>query len=175
MARKSIVQIVKPPITWILIADAKQAQVYTRHRIEKIIPIDRNSKHHPFAEIITHAPLPLAGMQWEAESPKVYDVDPKQLGKVHESANPARHMTEPRIDVHDEIREHFARLVSGQLNRAEEEKRFDRLVLVAPARMLGEIKKYLNEKSLKKVVAEMHKDLTHYEGDALAEHLGGFA
>jgi protein required for attachment to host cells len=41
------------------------------------------------------------------------------------------------------------------------DRQFDRLVLIAPATMLGGIKKHLNEKILKLVVAEMPKDLTH--------------
>ena len=175
MTRRKAALIARPPITWILVADGRQAQVYTRRKIEKLMPLANNSRRNRFEEIIAHAPAPVFGMHWEAESEDIYDIERGQVGRVQESANSARHMAEPRLDVHEEIKHHFARTVAEKINKAQEKESFDRLVLVAPAKMMGVIKKHLKGKTLKKVVAELPKDLTHYDGEALAHHLEDIA
>jgi len=173
MTRRKAVPIVKSPVTWILVADSRKAQVYTRERVEKLIPLERRSRRNQFAEIIAHEPIPVSDMKWEAESASRYEVGRNATGMVFESASTARHMSEPHINVRDEIRGHFARTIADHLDRARGEKLFDRLVLVAPPKMMGELKKCLSAKVLKAIAAEMPKDLTHYEGDELVEHLGG--
>jgi protein required for attachment to host cells len=172
MAGKRALQVEKSPITWILVADARNAQVYTRQKVEKHIPLAGNARHEHFEEIISHEPLPVSGMKWKAEPASEYEKG-RNAGRVFESAGHTRHTGEPHMNVHDEIRIHFARTIAAELNHTREEKAYDRLVLIAPAKMLGEIKKYLNDKVLKRIVAEMPKDLTHYEGHALAAHLDG--
>lgn len=172
MTRRRAVQIVKPLITWILVADAKQAQIYIRQKIEKLVPLAGNSRRNQFAEVIAREPVPVPGMKWEAESAEQYEVGRNATGMVFESVNSARSMSEPHMDVHEEIKDRFAKTIAEQLNHAKTEKSFDRLVLIAPAKMLGEIKKHLDEKVVKCVAAEMPKDLTHFDTQALANHLG---
>ena len=145
--------------------------IYTRQKVEKVIPLERRSRRNQFAEAIASEPVPVPGMKWEAESADQYETGRDRLGRVQESANSAHHMAEPRMNVHEEIREHFACTIAAALTRAREDKAFDRLVLVAAPKMLGEIKKHLDAKILKCVAAEMPKDLTHYEGEELLQHL----
>jgi protein required for attachment to host cells len=175
MTRRTSVAIVKPPVTWILVADSRQAQVYVRHRTEKSIPLAGNSRRNQFEEIIAHAPVPVTGMKWVAESTDQYKVSRDRLGRVQESANSAHHMSEPRIDVKEEIREHFARTIAQELYRAREAKAFDRLVLIAAPKMLGEIKKHLDKKIAKLIMAEMPKDLAHYDSEEVTEYLNNIA
>lgn len=171
MTRRKAIPIIKPPVTWILVADARQAQIYMRQKIERQVPRIGNYRRNPFEEIIAHAPVPVDGMTWEAESADEYETGRNQTGMVFESTGSARSMSEPHIEVRDEIRNHFARAIANRMIHEYEEKSFDRLVLIAPAKMLGEIKKHLDAKTLKSIAAEMPKDLTHYEGEALAKHL----
>ena len=141
------------------------------HALEKLIPLAGNSRRNQFEEVIAHQPLPVPGMKWEAESVDQYEVGRNKTGMVFESAGSARSMSEPHMDVRDEIRNHFARKVAGHINQAQAAKSFDRLVLVAAPKMLGEIKKHLYAQALKSVAAEMPKDLMHYEGEELLQHL----
>lgn len=175
MTHRQAVPVVKPPVTWILVADGRQAQLYTRQKVEKMIPLAGNSRRGHFAETTSHEPVPIPGMKWEAESPDQYEVGRNATGMVFESSGGARHMSEPHMDVREEIKIHFARAIAEQLNQALSKKAFDRLVLIAPARMLGEIKKHLDKKVIKQITAEMPKDLTHCNGPALAEHLESIA
>ena len=73
MTRRNPVQIAKPPVTWILVADSRQAQGYTRHAVEKLVPLAGNSRRGRFEEVIAHAPVPVDGMRWKAESPGEYE------------------------------------------------------------------------------------------------------
>lgn len=172
MTRRKAVQIVRPPITWILVADGRQAQVYIREKVEKLVPLASPSKRNLFAEAIAREPVPVPGMRWEAEPVEHYQVGRNATGMVFESASSARHMAEPHIDARQEVKDHFARTIAERLNRAKLDKLYDRLVLIAPPKMLGEIKKYLEKRVLKQIVAEMPKDLTYFDAESLAEHLG---
>jgi protein required for attachment to host cells len=171
MQNRKTITVVKSPVTWILVANSKQAHVYTRERMEKYIPLVGNSRRNQFSEVITHEPVLVPGMKWHAESANQYETGRNRAGMVFQSFSSTRSMNEPHIDVHEEIRNNFAKTIAGHINRALVEKAFDRLVLVASPKMLGEIKKHLDAKTLKCIAAEMPKDLTHYEGEDLLEHL----
>src|SRR5688572_8855450 len=99
MTRRHAVQIAKPPVTWILVADSKQAQIYTRQKVETQRPIIGNSKHNQFEEIVTHEPVPVPDMKWEAESADSYEMGRNATGMVFQSSGTARHMSEPHMDV----------------------------------------------------------------------------
>ena len=149
-------------ITWILVADARRAQVYIRERVERLGLSSRGA---------THKLVAVAGMRWKAESVHEYEVGRNAIGMVFQSVGNARHMAEPHIDVREEVKLHFAKAIATNLNAAKEKKQFDCLVLVAPPKMLREIKDHLDKDVQKTVVAELPKELTHYNGDALYEHL----
>ena len=57
------------------------------------------------------------------------------------------------------------------LNKAALEKAFDKLVLIAPAKLLDEIKGELTNKVRQRIIAEMPKNLTHYSEADLTVHL----
>jgi protein required for attachment to host cells len=115
--------------------------------------------------------MSVAGMRWEAESTDQYQVGRNATGMVFGSAGSARHMAEPHVDAREEVKQHLAVVIARALDAAKTQKRFNRLVLVAPPKMLGEIKKHLSKAVLKAVVAELPKELTHYDGAELLEHL----
>lgn len=172
MTRRQAVRVEHPPVIWILVADSKQAQVYVRQKVEKYVPVNGNALRDPFSEVIACEPVPVDGMRWRAESADQYEAGRNAVGMVFESsAGAGRHMNQPHIDIKEETRNHFARTIAEQLERAREARSFDRLVLIAPAKMLGEIKKQLSKQLSKMVVAEMPKDLTHYNGMTLTEYL----
>ena len=57
------------------------------------------------------------------------------------------------------------------IDKAAAAEQFDRLVVVAPPHVLGDLRKALHKKSDALLAGELHKDLTHLDGDALAAHL----
>ena len=91
--------------------------------------------------------------------------------RVKESANTARHAIEPRRDLHNAAKEDFVKLVAEQLDAERARGQFDKLVLVAPARVLAQLKDELSKPIAEIVVSDLQKDLTKIPDHDLTEHL----
>ena len=91
--------------------------------------------------------------------------------RVMESAASARHAIEPRRDLHTAAKEDFVRLVADQLEAEHDRGQFDKLVLVAPPRVLTELKERLSKPIAEVVIDDLQKDLTKIPDHDLAEHL----
>ena len=150
MTRREAVQIVKPPVTWILVADGNNAHIYTRAVGEKHIPMG-GEKHRQYDEAFIRELVLVPGMELKTES--------------------AHHLSGLQGDAREEVKLHFMKTIAQKLNEALVQKFFDKLVLVATPRMLGELRECLAPAVKKCVVAEMPKDLTHYKGEELLQHL----
>jgi protein required for attachment to host cells len=159
------------PVTWIVIADGKQAFIYTPQRVEKQIPLARNGKHQYYTDRTSWVLLPVLDRPLRAESSSEYEMGRDQPGRVFESATTARHMCEPRMDVRQEVKIHLMKILAAELNKAHSKKSFDQLVLVAPSRMLGELKKQLKAAVQACVVATLPKDLTHRRNNELVKKI----
>jgi protein required for attachment to host cells len=81
------------------------------------------------------------------------------------------HRLAPKTDRHEHEKVLFAADVGAVVNKAAEEKAFDRLIVVAPPEALGNLRAALKEHARALVTAEIAKDLTHVPLHALAEHL----
>ena len=88
-----------------------------------------------------------------------------------ESAASARHAIEPCRDLHTAAKEDFVRLVADQLEAEHDRGQFDKLVLVAPPRVLTELKERLSKPIAEVVIDDLQKDLTKIPDHDLAEHL----
>jgi protein required for attachment to host cells len=71
-----------------------------------------------------------------------------------------RHAEEPRSDPHRQAKSTFARTIADYLERADHEKKFDQIVLVAPPVTLGDLRAMLGKQVAKRVAGEIGKDLT---------------
>lgn len=161
----------KTPITWVLVADGKQARIYECSIAGKRIPIGGSEGQTHYKETVARELLPIKDMVWEAESPKIYETGRNATGMVFESGSSARHMSEPRIDVREEIRQHLVKNIANKINKATAAKIFDRLIVVASAKILGELRASLSKETQKLVSAELPKDLTHCKEEELMKHL----
>jgi protein required for attachment to host cells len=66
----------------------------------------------------------------------------------------------------------FARRIVQELDQAQQQDRFDRLVLMAGPRFLGTLRAALR-RSTRKPVAEVRRDLVHQDERAVREHIPG--
>jgi protein required for attachment to host cells len=82
-----------------------------------------------------------------------------------------RHGMEPRTDPQRYAEYAFARDLSDHLEKAANEHRFDRLVLVAAPKALGDLRDLLPKTVHGKIVAEIDKDLTNIPTRDLGKHL----
>lgn len=65
-------------------------------------------------------------------------------------------------DWHELEKEHFAREMAERLNAAAESGEMKEIVIVAPPRVLGELRKAISAKTAARVKGEIGKDLTHH-------------
>jgi protein required for attachment to host cells len=75
-------------------------------------------------------------------------------------------------DWHALEEERFAASVAERLNRAAEEDQFEHIVIVAPPKVLGELRPEFSKKMQSKILAEIDKDLTHHTIPDIAKVLG---
>jgi protein required for attachment to host cells len=75
-------------------------------------------------------------------------------------------------DWHALEEERFAAAVAQRLNRAAEEDQFEHIVIVAPPKVLGELRQKFSKKLQGKILAEIDKDLTHHTFPEIAKVLG---
>jgi protein required for attachment to host cells len=99
------------------------------------------------------------------------DLGRDRPARVKESANAARHAVEPRRDLHEAAKEDFIKLVAEQIEAEHGRDQFDSLVLIAPPRVLTELKEKLSKPMAKIVVKDLQKDLTKVPDHDLTEHL----
>jgi protein required for attachment to host cells len=138
--------------TWILIADGARARV-----------VETTGKGTGI-----HA-VELGELK--AESRPSRELGDDRPGRVVESKGHQRHAIEPRIDLHRAEETRFAGRLVDLLEKRRAGGNFERLVIVAPPVMLGDIGKALGE-ALKAVIsAEIAKDLTKVSDQNLMRHL----
>jgi len=138
--------------TWILVADGARARILHNDGPGKGLS---DSMNHGLAA--SHAPSRSFGTD--------------KPGRGFASVGKSRHAKVPRIDFHTFEKQRFARDVAAMLDAAEAKGAFDRLVLVAPAKTLGELRRTIGAACLNKVMAELGKDLTHVPVHDLESHL----
>lgn len=88
------------------------------------------------------------------------------------SRSGVRHALEPPHDNHKLEKHRFSAAVAKVLDEASGTKAFDRLVLVAPRRSLGELRTLLPIRVRAQVEREIAKDLTGETAARLWRHLG---
>ncbi len=141
-----------PPTTWILVCDGARGRVFA-HR-------------GPGTGLAAVA---------AAEHPETHghtrDLGTDRPGRSFDSAGSGRHAMEPPVDWHRFEKTKFAKEMATLVETAAAARRFDRLVVVAPPQVLGDLRKALGPHARKRLAGELDKDLTHLEGAALRAHL----
>ncbi|CUW38649.1 conserved protein of unknown function (Host attachment protein,7-143) [Magnetospirillum sp. XM-1] len=91
-------------------------------------------------------------------------------GRTFDSAGAGRHAYDEG-DWQDEEKGRFAGRVAAQLDRAALDHQFERLVVVAPPAMMGELRKHFTGIRHRMEVVEVVKDLTHATPREMQSHL----
>jgi protein required for attachment to host cells len=66
----------------------------------------------------------------------------------------------------------FAATIAERLNRAAEQNQFEHIVIAAPPKVLGELRREYSKRLQGKILAEIDKDLTHHTFPNIAKVLG---
>jgi protein required for attachment to host cells len=148
------------PTTWILIADGARA---------RLLEQDRKARRFK----------PAAEHEFFGTRAQSKDIASDDRGRSFDSAGRGqpgdvggqRHGMEPRTDPQRYAEYEFARDLSVHLEKAANEHRFDRLVLVAAPKALGDLRGLLPKTVQGRIVAEVAKDLTNIPTRDLGKHL----
>jgi protein required for attachment to host cells len=158
-------------VTWVLVADAGQARIYLCERTAQRSPLGGANIHHGFTEKADHELTPLKEGLLKAESIDAYQIGHDRRGTSSSSNSPTHNTYEPHGDINEELRHRFMRAVATKLQLACDGNAFGKLVVVAPARMVGELKALWNADILDRIAVVVPKDLVQYHGSALMAHL----
>jgi protein required for attachment to host cells len=140
-------------VTWLVVADGQRATVY------------HNSGPGKGLEIIP-------GMGGHQEVPKSSEIISDAPGRTQGFGGGNASMA-PRTNPHELEEQRFTESLADQVNRAALAKEFDRLILAAPPRTLGILRKSLSSHASDRVIAELDKDLTKVSRDDLAAQIDG--
>jgi protein required for attachment to host cells len=143
---------VKSERTWILIADGAHAKVY------------QHSEEKPKLEAVKDLSL-------EINLPRTHEIVSDRAGRSFESQGRTRHAKSGRSDPHRELKRNLARKVADALKSSLTDKRYDKLVLVAPPVTLGDLRDALAKRVQARVVAELAQDLIKVPASRLPTHL----
>jgi protein required for attachment to host cells len=143
----------KPTRSWIVIADGAQVRILENHGPGKgLTALPQEERHQPL--------------------PPSRDINADRPGRSHDRMGPGRHAMEPPSDPHREEKRRFADELAGRLNAAALKQRYDRLILVAPPKTLGDLRQALGKEAAAKLDGELAKDLTKVADHDLPGHLG---
>jgi protein required for attachment to host cells len=113
------------------------------------------------------------GFEMSIGSPPTRELGADRPGRVHDRFGPARHAMEPKADWHRQDKTAFAVAIAGRLESAARGGDFDRLVLVAPPTMMGDLRAALDRHVHDLVTGEVTKDLVHASPAEIEEQLSG--
>ena len=140
----------KAIVTWVLVADGAQAQVFEHGGPGKGLN-------------------PVKGLHFEQEPLRARDIN---------TDRPDRHYgggvgTKSGMEDGDPVAVRELRFVKGvaeQLETMRQQGRFDRLIIAAAPAALGDIRPALSDRVKETIVAELPKDLTNVPKPQLAQH-----
>jgi protein required for attachment to host cells len=140
--------------TWVLIADGARARLLAQDK-----PFD-------------HLKPALEQEEFTGSTAQSKEIGSDRPGRSFDSSGlGGRHAMAPPTDPQRYAKFAFARELAERLEEAAHAGRFDRLVLVAAPKTLGDLRELLPGPVKAKVVAEIDKDLTHVPMRDLPKHL----
>lgn len=144
---------VRKIVTWVIVADGGRARVFVNDGVGKGV-------HE------------LEDRAFVGTRRQNADIEADKPGRTFDSAGQGRHAMEPRTDPKQHEEREFLREVVGWLGKHGQKNDFDRLVLIAAPRALGDLRDLLPKQLADKVVGEIAKDLTRSDAAGIEGHLG---
>ncbi|MBT7757700.1 MAG: host attachment protein [Rhodospirillaceae bacterium] len=138
--------------TWILVADGALARTFETGKGEEGL-------------------VAVSGGEFAAANLRSREIDADRPGQGFDRAGQGQRRMQPRTDSHRHGKAEFARHLAGYLLREQQRQAYDDLIIVAPAKALGDLRAALAPAVRALVRAELSKDLVHIEERELPKHL----
>lgn len=142
----------KTPITWILIAGGTTAKI-----LANLGPGQGLQE--------------LPGQTFDAPNLKGRDIMADRPGRTHDRMGPASHAMEPTSDPRRLEKRRLAAEIAESLDKSLRQGAFQRLILVAPPAMLGDLRAAISPALARTVTNDISKDLTQLPVHELPKHL----
>ena len=140
----------KAIVTWVLVADGAQAQVFEHGGPGKGL-------------------IPVKGLHFSEAPLKAQDINSDRPGRHYSGGVGARSGMEEADPV--AVREErFVKGIAEHLETMRQQGRFDRLIIAAAPSALGDIRPALSDGVKETIIAELPKDLTNVPNPQLARH-----
>jgi protein required for attachment to host cells len=98
---------------------------------------------------------------WERQDPPSREQGSDAPGRARSSVGEI-HSAVEETDWHELEKERFATLIADRINKAALSNTFDQILIVAPPRILGDLRREFAKATEAKIIAEIAKDLTHH-------------
>jgi protein required for attachment to host cells len=142
----------KKTTTWILIADGGRARLVVK-------------------ENAASAYTQVVDMDFITDSRPTHDVGTDRPGRSHDRMGDARHAMEPPSDPHREEKRLLAERVAGFLEEKRQKNAFERLIVIAAPKAMGDLRQGFSPSLKAMVVEEISKDLTMFSLHDLQDKL----
>ena len=139
-------------VTWILIADGARARLFTNK--------GRGTGLEPALD-----------QEFIGNKLQSRDLTSDKPGRTFDSSGQGRHSMEPPTDPHRHEQQLFANNLCDLLDEKQKEDSFDRLILVAPPKTLGDLRMGCSKAVTARIAGELNKDLTKTSVHELPKHL----
>lgn len=139
---------------WVLVGDGHKALLLQNHGDAQLLDLRRLS-------VRTN------------ENPPTSEQGTDRPGRSFSSAGPGRSSYET-TDWHSLEESQFAIELATEINRAAHAQEFKRLVVVAPPKVLGELRREFSQEAQKRISAEINKDLTNHAIPDIERLLGSY-
>jgi protein required for attachment to host cells len=139
----------KTPKTWIVVADGANARVL-----------------EGFGQADSFKPVP--GYSFKSHAPASRDLISERPGRTFNSTGKVRHAIEPRVDPHEQQEEDFLKSLAGHLDKGLRDHSYGDLIIAAPPRALGVLRKHLSDKVRRHVRGELDNDLVKRPDEKIA-------
>ncbi|MEC7298773.1 MAG: host attachment family protein [Pseudomonadota bacterium] len=140
-----------PNDAWVLIADGEKA-LFLRNLTDA---------ENPHLEIVSKE---------EQENPKDIDQSANRPGRMPDTGAGQRSALDD-TDWHELAKERFADEMADLLYKQAHKGRFEKIVLVAPPKTLGELRQKIHKEVADKVIGEVPKTLTNHPMDQIESQL----
>lgn len=128
---------------WVLVCDGGRALFLYNHGDPDLIDL----------RVIEHR---------QDDNPPSHDQGSDAPGRAFASNGQGARSSVDNADWHELEKEHFAREIAARINRAAESGEMKEIIIVAPPRVLGELRKELSTRAEEAVRGELGKDLTRH-------------
>lgn len=145
------------PLTWILTADGQHARTWEWKNADVSLVL--------VADLISSA---------DSISSFSRDLKSDKPGRSFSSMGARRSAMEPAHDPHELEKTKFAAKLAAALDAALQQGRFRCLVVIAPPRMLGDLRNHFSKQLAETVIGEVDKDLMKSDTSALLYHVKPF-